>query len=333
MKISVVIPVRDEERSIRTLLDNLLTQSQRPDEIVITDGGSTDATREIISEYIQTGAPIKLIEVDHALPGHGRNLAVRASQFDWIALIDAGIRPDQTWLRHLVEKAEEDNSVDVVYGSWAPITDSFFKECAAIAYVPPPILTNGAYIRPRSIASALMRKTIWRAVGGFPEHLRSGEDLVFMNNIEAAGYGCFSQPLALVHWELKPSLATTFSRFVSYSRNNIRAGLWRQWQLTILSRYALLLILTLPAFLFGPWWLLLPFTACVAMWFARALVAIGRNRVCYPATLPRNLGRMFGIASTLAVLDAAAIIGTFEWLIKDSFRANARATVEADDGA
>ena len=94
MKISVVIPVRDEERSIRPLLDNLLAQTQRPDEIVITDGGSTDATRDIIFEYIQTGAPIKLIEVDHALPGRGRNLAVQVSQFDWIALIDAGIRPD-----------------------------------------------------------------------------------------------------------------------------------------------------------------------------------------------------------------------------------------------
>src|SRR4029453_7913535 len=328
MKISVVIPVRDEERSIGTLLDGLLAQSHMPDEIVITDGGSTDSTRKIISEYIQAGAPIKLIEVDHALPGRGRNLAIRASQFDWIALIDAGIRPDQNWLRRLVLKAEGENSIDVVYGSWAPITDSFFKECAAIAYVPPPILTNGAYLRPRFIASALMRKIVWQTVGGFPEHLRSGEDLVFMNNIEAASYRCVSEPLALVHWELRPSLSSTFSRFVSYSRNNIRAGLWRQWQLTILSRYALLLVLTLPAFLFGSWWLLLPLTACVAMWFARALVAIRRNRVCYPATLMRNLSRMFGIASIIIVLDAAAIIGTFEWLLKDSFRATARATVE-----
>src|SRR6478672_1234521 len=205
MKISVVIPVRDEESSIRTLLDSLLAQSQRPDEIVITDGGSTDATREIVSEYIQTGAPIKLIEVDHALPGRGRNLAISGSQFDWIALIDAGIRPEQTWLRRLVEKAEGDNSVDVVYGSWTPVTDSFFKECAAIAYVPPAILINGAYLRPRSIASALMRKTVWRAVGGFPEHLRSGEDLVFMNNIDAAGYRCVFEPRALVQLELKPS--------------------------------------------------------------------------------------------------------------------------------
>ena len=47
---------------------------------------------------------------------------------------------------------------------------------------------------------------------------------------------------------------------------------------------------------------------CVAMWFARALVAIRRNRVCYPATLTRNLSRMFGITSVIVVLDAAAII-------------------------
>ena len=44
MKVSVVVPVRDEEHSIRELLDSLLRQTHPPDQIVITDGGSVDAT-------------------------------------------------------------------------------------------------------------------------------------------------------------------------------------------------------------------------------------------------------------------------------------------------
>jgi glycosyltransferase involved in cell wall biosynthesis len=61
MKVSVIVPVRDEEDSIRELLDSLLAQTRPPDEIVITDGGSIDATPQIIESYREKGAPVKLI--------------------------------------------------------------------------------------------------------------------------------------------------------------------------------------------------------------------------------------------------------------------------------
>ena len=87
MKVSVIVPVRDEEDSIRTLLDGLLNQSRKPDEIVITDGGSTDSTTDIISGYILQGAPIKLIVTKMALPGHGGQ--GRSSNGRTMALITA----------------------------------------------------------------------------------------------------------------------------------------------------------------------------------------------------------------------------------------------------
>jgi glycosyltransferase involved in cell wall biosynthesis len=71
MRVSVIVPVRNEERSIRALLDSLLGQTRMPDEIVITDGGSIDATTQIIEEYIQRGAPVRLIREGAALPGRG----------------------------------------------------------------------------------------------------------------------------------------------------------------------------------------------------------------------------------------------------------------------
>ena len=81
MKVSIVIPVRDEEDSIRELLDSLLAQTRPPDEIVITDGGSVDATPQIVEEYIRRGAPVRLIRAGAALPGRGRNLgAAQASR-------------------------------------------------------------------------------------------------------------------------------------------------------------------------------------------------------------------------------------------------------------
>jgi glycosyltransferase involved in cell wall biosynthesis len=115
IEISVVVPVRDEEDSIRELLQGLLSQTLPPNEIVITDSGSIDATREIIEEFIGRGAPITLIRKTAALPGRGRNVAFAHSRCDWIALIDAGTIPETDWLEHLAKRADSQSDVDVVY--------------------------------------------------------------------------------------------------------------------------------------------------------------------------------------------------------------------------
>jgi glycosyltransferase involved in cell wall biosynthesis len=260
VKISVIIPVRNEEQSIGLLLDSLTDQTLKPAEIVITDGGSSDTTREIVSEYVDRGAPIRLLRESEALPGRGRNLAAAQAVNEWLAFIDAGNRPSSDWLEILAREISEGSDVDVVYGSYEPVTDSFFKECAAIAYVPPPFETGSGFARPHSIVSALMRRHVWNAVGGFPENLRSAEDLLLMRQIEQANFKIARAPGAVVHWNIQPNLWRTFKRFVQYARSNIRAGLWSEWQAAILLRYALIAVTIVPAFLIGWRWLFLPFT-------------------------------------------------------------------------
>lgn len=333
MKVSVIVPVRDEEQSIRELLDSLLKQTRPPDEIVITDGGSVDATPEIIEEYIQKGAPVRLIRAGAALPGRGRNLGSAAAQFEWLGFTDAGIRVEDKWLEALTARAAQDESVDIVYGSMEPVTDTFFKECAAITYVPPPVLHDEIITRPRFIASAFMRREAWAKVNGFPEDLRSAEDLIFMDRLEAAGYHAVFEPRALVYWNLRPTLLTTFKRFLVYSRNNIRAGLWRQWQARILFRYAGLLGLLVLALIIDPRWAWVSVAAWVSMLAARAVVSIRRNRHRYPASLGRNLKRALLIMLLIAVLDVAALIGCVQWLLFDSFRSTGKTAAEARNGA
>jgi glycosyltransferase involved in cell wall biosynthesis len=333
MKVSVIVPVRDEEHSIRELLDSLLKQTRPPDEIVITDGGSVDATPQIIEDYIRKGAPVRLIRAGAALPGRGRNLGAAAAQFEWLGFTDAGIRLENNWLETLAARAAQDDAIDIVYGSWQPVTDTFFKECAAIAYVPPPSPRDGIVARPRFIASTLLRRDAWAKVGGFPEDLRSAEDLIFMDRLEAAGYRAVFEPRAQVHWDLRPTLGTTFKRFLVYSRNNIRAGLWRQWQATIIFRYAVWLVLTVPALIVDWRWILLPLGLWDFMMIARTVVSIRRNQHCYPASFSHNLRRALMIMTVLAVLDAAAIIGSVQWLLLDAFRGTRKPAVEARNGA
>jgi glycosyltransferase involved in cell wall biosynthesis len=317
IEISVVIPARDEEGSVRTLIEGLLNQTLPPTEIVITDGGSVDATREIIEEFISRGAPVRLIREQDSMPGRARNVGVEHSRCDWIAFTDAGTRPEPGWLAALAGKAGDGSDAEVIYGSFAPIVDSFFKECAAIAYLPPAVEIEGTLTSCKSIASALMRRKVWAAVGGFPEQLRSAEDLLFMQRIEAEGFRELRAPEALVHWNIQSNLWRTFKRFVTYSRNNISAGLWRQWQAAIFIRYALLLIIAVPAIFFGVRWLAVPLGFWLVLMLARAARALRKNRKAYPANVGLNLMRLFLLIPIIATLDLAALIGSLNWLLLD----------------
>ncbi|HZI20752.1 MAG TPA: glycosyltransferase [Pyrinomonadaceae bacterium] len=326
MKVSVVIPARNEEHSIAALIEGLLGQTRPPEEVVVCDNGSTDATAAVVESYVGRGAQVRLVRSGPGLPGRGRNLAAAQAAHDWLAFIDAGIRPAPDWLAELVSRAESSPEVEVVYGAWEPVTDSFFKECAAIAYVPPPAEFEGTRMRPRSIASSLMRREVWLRAGGFPEHLRSAEDLLFMNEVERAGARTAYAPRAVVRWDIQPNLWRTFRRFVAYSRHNIRAGLWRDWQAAILRRYALLAAAALPAFAFGARWVV------AGLWLlmlaARGAAALRRQRRAFPAGVGRNLLRLCVLVPLIAALDAAALAGSVSWLLLDKLNLARRGAAE-----
>ena len=321
--ISVVVPVRDEEDSIAALIEALLHQTLPPDEIVITDGGSIDQTPAIIEESIAHGAPVRLIRDRDSLPGRSRNLGVANARNPWIAFIDAGIKPAPNWLEALVQPVCKDATIDVVYGTYEPNIDSFFTECAVLTYVPPPIESDAGMVRPPSIASTLMRRDIWEKTGGFPEQLRSAEDLLFMRRIVQTGAKIVRTPEAIVYWNIQPNFRGTFRRFTAYARNNIRAGLFGEWQGRIFIYYAILAASVVQALFFGVRSLVIPPVLWLLFLVARAVRALIRNRKKYPASPLRNLARLFVIVPILMVLDVATFAGSIHWLLNDKMQLGA----------
>ena len=221
---------------------------------MITDGSSTDDTREIIESSLQKARRLSCCAKSFSLPGRSRNIGARqCPRANGSRFIDAGTRPEPDWLERLAAAVIYDSQIDVVYGSFEPKIDSFFEECAAIAYVPAR-QENGA--RPQSIASALMRRKVWERSAVSRKTCVPQKTLLFMRKVEAAGFHVASAPDAIVHWNLQPNLWRTFRRFTTYARHNIRAGLWREWQLAIFKRYGLLLLFAVPAIFAagGGWW-------------------------------------------------------------------------------
>ena len=176
-EVSVVVPVFNEERSIGLLLESLLRQTRLPDEVVMIDAGSTDATVEVIERYRKCGLPMTILRQGRLYPGEARNVGVEVAQSEIIAFTDAGIQLDPGWLEKLLEAMETEPDTSVVYGSYEAVTDSYFTECAALAYVPARGGEEQKGIRGPVIFSSLMRKSVWNAVGGFAPY-RAAEDLI-----------------------------------------------------------------------------------------------------------------------------------------------------------
>lgn len=314
--ITLVIPVRNEVETLDHLWQTILAQTTQPGTIIFVDGGSTDHTIEQLRSLAGIDQRVKIIESGGAMPGEGRNIGIEAAKTDWVALTDAGTLIDSHWLERLYDEVLAQPSLDVVYGNYEPIIGGFFDQCAALAYVPVKSVRRSARdltpMRGPSTASMLLRRSVWKEVGGFPSW-RAAEDLIFFERIERKGCLVGWAPLATVRWQLRPGLLATFRKFSLYSKHNVWAGMARYWHYGVARQYLIGIVLLLPAlFDFSPWgsarwWSLLP----VAGFLARAVRSISLRRVAHGRSWVLNPMRIGLVALILLVIDFATFNG---WL-------------------
>ena len=100
MRLSVVIPALNEERHLGQLLADLQHQSRRPDEIILVDAGSSDATVQIANQLQAV--------VLHGEPpvACGRNLGGFSATGDLIIFLDADTRLPETFLEDFASEVE-----------------------------------------------------------------------------------------------------------------------------------------------------------------------------------------------------------------------------------
>lgn len=108
MRISVVIPARNEEKFIVECLQALQYQTLSPDEIIVVDNGSTDQTAKLAMDM---GA--RLVWCPTPGVAVARQAGLEAATGDWVATTDADSRPVAGWLEAL--RPHMENSV-ALYG-------------------------------------------------------------------------------------------------------------------------------------------------------------------------------------------------------------------------
>ena len=107
LNISVNICTYNEEENIRACLESVLIN--KPAEIIVVDGGSTDRTEEICTEF-----GVKFVKSGKGLASQ-REEALRHSSQDYIALIDADDVISPNFLEQLITEMQE-HRFDAIQG-------------------------------------------------------------------------------------------------------------------------------------------------------------------------------------------------------------------------
>ncbi len=108
MKTSVIVATYNEPDRLALVLEGLKRQSRAPDEILIADDGSGEATTRVVESFAPP-AGCRFERVWHADQGFRKwavsNEAVRRSQGEWLLFLDGDSIPHRHWIADHLEFA------------------------------------------------------------------------------------------------------------------------------------------------------------------------------------------------------------------------------------
>lgn len=104
--VSVIIPAYNAEATIAETLVSVQGQTLSPDEIIVIDDGSSDATPRIVASVAAGDPRVRLITQTNAGVAEARNTGIRAARSDWVASVDADDIWHPRWIELMVAAVE-----------------------------------------------------------------------------------------------------------------------------------------------------------------------------------------------------------------------------------
>jgi glycosyltransferase involved in cell wall biosynthesis len=231
--VSVIVPVRNEARSIERTLRLLLTQNFPRDqyEVIVADGFSTDATVAIVRQLQDEFDNLKLVYNPSRFASAGRNTAIRHSTKDVVVIVDGHCHvPDRDYLKH-VSAAFDASGADCL-GRPQPLNvpePSLFQRAVAVArssrlgHNPGSDIFSDQpkFVEPQSTAVAY-RRTVLHRIGLFDEAFDACEDVEFNERVHAAGLTCYFAPSAKIVYEPRSNFRALFYQLSRYGLGRAR---------------------------------------------------------------------------------------------------------------
>jgi cellulose synthase/poly-beta-1,6-N-acetylglucosamine synthase-like glycosyltransferase len=215
--ITLVIPVKNEERRLPTCFEAIRAQTVQPTEIIVVDGHSTDRTVEVA---LQNGA--RVFYEEFRTRGGACQVGVEHASGDFVVFTDADCVPEPDWIETLAKNFEP-NAVGVG-GRIENAGDTFLQRSVDAALDTVVGSANSVQGRPfasrRFVTSisgcnSMYRRSDLLAVGGFNTSLITTEDTELNRRLLRQGHLLYV-PEALVHHRHERGLRSFAKRMFQY---------------------------------------------------------------------------------------------------------------------
>jgi glycosyltransferase involved in cell wall biosynthesis len=176
LKVSVVVPVFNQESTIGYLLRSLvrLDYPHENTEVIVVDNGSCDNTQRIVRQ-----SPFTLLILPEKQSSYAaRNLGISRSRGDIVAFTDGDCVVSPPWLGDLVDGFSE-SKVGGVAGTILPLQPTTIAERFQAAVGEPSHRPNHRPLPYAVTANVAFRREVFKSIGNFDETLPSGSDIDF----------------------------------------------------------------------------------------------------------------------------------------------------------
>ena len=247
MEISVVIPTYNRYELLRRALSSVFAQTQRVDEIIVVDDGSTDDTAQITEDF----PSITYIYQENRGVSAARNTGIKKAKNEWIAFLDS----DDEWHPQKIEEQTQfhSNNSDILMSytdecwirddkevkvpkKYAKVGGEIFEACLSHCIIAP--------------SAVLMHKSLFEKYGYFDEELEVCEDydlwlrtafsekIGLVNKKLITKYAGHPEQLSFKHWGMDRFRTQALEKLLQNYEDEEKC---ERVRLELLKKYALLL--------------------------------------------------------------------------------------------
>lgn len=222
--VSVLMPVRNEERSVAGAIRSVLAQSFQDVEVLVIDGESDDGTAAAVRAVAAQDPRVRLLDnPDRTIP-HALNIGLHAARGRYVARVDAHAAVSSTYLERGVAELDADEQVAAVGGRRFGVGEGPTGQAVAAALSSPFGVGNSINhyadtAQDTDHASfGVFRTEVVRSIGGWDQNLLVNEDVDLDHRILAQGHRIRFDPKMEIYWQVRRTVRDLGRQYRRYGR-------------------------------------------------------------------------------------------------------------------
>lgn len=225
IKVSIVVPCKNEERHIAGLIERIQGQvgigSAFAIELLLVDGRSKDKTREIIEAAAAVHRNIKIIDNPAQVTPVAFNLGIKAASGRYICILGAHSRISPDYILSALAAIQE-TGADNVGGPWKAIGEGYWGAAISVAFQSP-FSSGGAKSHDLayqgfvdSVWGGFYKREVFDRIGLFDPVLVRNQDDELNFRLVMAGGKIYQTPKINYEYVCRNSLSGLWNQYYQY---------------------------------------------------------------------------------------------------------------------